>query len=113
MQKVLHARDDIDRFYVLKNRGRKLASIQGSVDTSIGHQDYTEKCGIKTLQPLKKNTNNEKNGKKNNRMDILRDKQATSNMRKLGQGRENGWLVYWVLWHINLCRLFNAKSIFM
>ena len=22
-----------------------------------------------------------------------------------------GWLVYWVLWHINLCRLFNAKSI--
>ena len=24
-----------------------------------------------------------------------------------------GWLVGWVLWHINLCRLFNAKSIFM
>ena len=24
-----------------------------------------------------------------------------------------GWFVYWVLWHINLCRLFNAKSIFM
>ena len=23
------------------------------------------------------------------------------------------WLVWWVLWHINLCRLFNAKSIFM
>ena len=23
-----------------------------------------------------------------------------------------GWFV-WVLWHINLCRLFNAKSIFM
>ena len=23
------------------------------------------------------------------------------------------WLVGWVLWHINLCRLFNAKSIFM
>ena len=22
-------------------------------------------------------------------------------------------LVHWVLWHINLCRLFNAKSIFM
>ena len=22
-------------------------------------------------------------------------------------------LVWWVLWHINLCRLFNAKSIFM
>ena len=25
----------------------------------------------------------------------------------------NGWLVGWVLWHMNLCRLFNAKSIFM
>ena len=23
------------------------------------------------------------------------------------------WLAGWVLWHINLCRLFNAKSIFM
>ena len=22
-------------------------------------------------------------------------------------------LVSWVLWHINLCKLFNAKSIFM
>ena len=27
--------------------------------------------------------------------------------------RKKGWLVGWVLWHINLCRLFNAKSIFM
>ena len=24
-----------------------------------------------------------------------------------------GWLVGWVLWHINLFRLFNAKSIFI
>ena len=24
-----------------------------------------------------------------------------------------GWLVGWVLWHINRCRLFNAKSIFI
>ena len=23
------------------------------------------------------------------------------------------WLIGWVLWHINPCRLFNAKSIFM
>ena len=22
------------------------------------------------------------------------------------------WLVGWILWHINLCRVFNAKSIF-
>ena len=26
---------------------------------------------------------------------------------------EFGFGVCWVLWHINLCRLFNAKSIFM
>ena len=24
-----------------------------------------------------------------------------------------GWLVCWILWHINLCRFFNAKSTFM
>ena len=24
-----------------------------------------------------------------------------------------GWLVVWVLWHINLCSLFYAKSIFL
>ena len=23
------------------------------------------------------------------------------------------WLVGWILWHINLCRLFNAKSMFL
>ena len=24
-----------------------------------------------------------------------------------------GWFIGWVLWYINLCRLFNAKSVFM
>ena len=24
-----------------------------------------------------------------------------------------GWLTVWILWHINLCRLSNAKSIFI
>ena len=28
-------------------------------------------------------------------------------------GNDDGWLVVRVLWHINLCGLFNAKSIFM
>ena len=28
-------------------------------------------------------------------------------------GSEWIWLVGWVLWHINLCRLFNAKFIFI
>ena len=27
--------------------------------------------------------------------------------------KSRGWLVCWVLWYINLCRLFNAKFIFM
>ena len=26
--------------------------------------------------------------------------------------KQDGWLVGWVLWYINLWRLFNAKSIF-
>ena len=33
--------------------------------------------------------------------------------RKKERKKERGWLVGWVLWHINLCRLFNAKSIFI
>ena len=24
-----------------------------------------------------------------------------------------GWLVGWILWYINFCKLFNAESIFM
>ena len=27
--------------------------------------------------------------------------------------KTDGWLVGWVLWHINLCWVFTAKSIFM
>ena len=30
-----------------------------------------------------------------------------------GKNDNEGWLVVWVLWHINLCRLYNTKSIFM
>ena len=32
---------------------------------------------------------------------------------KLTQKNSVGWLVGWVLRHINICWLFNAKSIFM
>ena len=36
MHKALHSRDDVDRLYVSrKERGRGLASIEDSVDTSI------------------------------------------------------------------------------
>ena len=37
---------------------------------------------------------------------------STSNVNRL-IGACDFWLVVWVLWHINLCRLFNDKSIFM
>ena len=33
--------------------------------------------------------------------------------RSINQGWLVGWLVGWVLWHINHCRLFNAKFIFI
>ena len=32
--------------------------------------------------------------------------------RKKYNHRNNNWLVVWVLWHINLCRLVKAKSIY-
>ena len=39
-------------------------------------------------------------------VEIERKKRESSNIWLVG-------LVVWVLWHINLCRLFNAKSIFI
>ena len=36
-----------------------------------------------------------------------------SHIYKMKELQNNYKLVGWVLWHINLCRLFNAKSIFM
>ena len=33
--------------------------------------------------------------------------------KKNNNNKNNSWLVVWVLWHINLRRLFNAKFIFM
>ena len=44
MHKALHPRGDVDRLYVLrKEGGRRLASIEDNVDTSIRLEDYIEK----------------------------------------------------------------------
>ena len=53
-----------------------------------------------------------------NRQNVL-EKYLEKCMKEMCEGnvdkREMRDLVWfgWVLWHINLCRLFNAKSIFM
>ena len=48
----------------------------------------------------------------NPRLIHAKDSKKHSVILGIDQG-EVDWLVVWVLWHINLCRLFNAKSIFM
>ena len=56
MHKALHPRDDVDRLYVpSKEGGRRLASIEDSVDTSIQRlQDYIEKTRRRTDHGLQK-----------------------------------------------------------
>ena len=45
MQKALHPRDDVERLYVSrKEGGRRLASIEDSIDASIQRlEDYLQK----------------------------------------------------------------------
>ena len=33
--------------------------------------------------------------------------------KKVKMEEAPGWLVGWILWHINVCRLFKVKSIFI
>ena len=70
MQKTLHPRDDVDRLHVSrKEGGRRLASIEDSVDASIQRlTDYIQKhdCGLITA--IRNDTDN----MKDNRMTITR-----------------------------------------
>ena len=70
MHKALHPRDDVDRLYVSrKDGGRRLASIEDSVDASIQRlKDYIQKHkgGLITA------TRNETENMMNNRMTITR-----------------------------------------
>ena len=44
MHKALHPWDDLDRLYVSRKEGRRLASLEDSIDASIqGLEDYIEK----------------------------------------------------------------------
>ena len=65
MQKVLHPTDDIDRIYVSRKGGRRLASIEDSVDASIRViEDYTKKEQRKTNcsdQKQQRQHNNQQN----------------------------------------------------
>ena len=60
MHKALHPRDDVDRLYVpRKEEGRGLASIEGTVDTSIQRlEDYIEKHERGLITAIKNNTDN-------------------------------------------------------
>ena len=60
MHKALHPRDDVDWLYVSrKEGGRGLASIDGSVDTSIQRlEDYIEKHEGGLITAIRNDTDN-------------------------------------------------------
>ena len=60
MHKALHPRDDIDRLYVFrKEGGRRLASIEDSVDTSIQRlEDYIKKHERGLIAAIRNDTDN-------------------------------------------------------
>ena len=70
MHKALHSRDDVDRLYVSrKEGGRRLTSIEDSVDASIQRlEDYIQRCGRKLITATRNNTDNTRN----NRTEITR-----------------------------------------
>ena len=71
---------------MLRKGGRELASIEDSVDTSIQRLDDDIKKQRKTdysdQKLYRQHKNQQKNGKKNNCMEISSDKQAKSYMKK-------------------------------
>ena len=70
MHKALHPRDDVDRLYVSrKEGGRRLVSIEDSVDASIQRlEDYIEKHEGGLITGIRKDTDNTKH----DRMTITR-----------------------------------------
>ena len=60
MHKALHPRDDVDRLYVSrKEGGRRLASIEDSVDASIQRlEDYIEKHERRLITAIRNDTDN-------------------------------------------------------
>ena len=100
IHKILYHRDDVDRLYVSRKEGRRgLFCFEYSLEASLQQlEDYIEKCGGRLITVFRNNTDNpkinrtekqnkteNKNGKKNNSMDILSDEQVTSLTRKRGR----------------------------
>ena len=57
MHKTLHPRDDVDSQYVSRKEGRRLSSIEDSVDTSIQWlEDYIKKHGGGLITATRSNT---------------------------------------------------------
>ena len=97
MHKALHPRNDVDRLYVSrKEGGRRLASIEGSIDVSRQIlEDYIGKAERGLITAIRKNivktidnwmTTTWKNGKENNSMGSLNDLQTTYHKVKPGSG---------------------------
>ena len=112
--KAWYPRDDVDRLYLSrKEGGRGLASIEDSVYASIQWlEDYTEKHKERLITATKNNTDNMRiNRTKQLENKKWEEKQLYGHFK---QQTTECWLVGWVLWHINLCRLcqiyFYANS---
>ena len=70
MHKALHPRDDFDKLHVSRKKGgRRLASIEDSVDASIQRlEDYIQKHNVRLITAIRKDTDNTMG----NRMTITR-----------------------------------------
>ena len=65
MHKVLHPRDDVDRLYMSRKEGRRLASIRDSVDTSIQRvEDDILKKRRRLITATRNNTDHQSINKK-------------------------------------------------
>ena len=59
MDKALHPRNDVDRQYVSRKEGRRFASIQDNVDTSMQRlEDYIKKHRGRLITATRNNTTN-------------------------------------------------------
>ena len=57
MHEALHPRDDVDRLYVSRKKGRRgLTSVEDSVDASIQRLgDFRENCRGRLITPMRNN----------------------------------------------------------
>ena len=59
MHEALHPRVDIDKLYVARKGGRKLASVENCVGVAIGGlEEYTKKKGQRLIAPANNNNMN-------------------------------------------------------